>query len=57
MPALGDELQGVQLKARLAWHLGIEVPIKVCQCEALIKPALLEAPLGQSGTAPVKFIL
>jgi len=43
--ALGDELQGVQLKARLARHLRVEVPIKVCQRQPLIKPTLLETPL------------
>lgn len=35
--ALGDELQGVHLKARLTWHFEVKAPVKVCQREALVQ--------------------
>ncbi len=54
---LGDELERVQLEACLARQLGVETPVEIGQRGALVQPGLVVAPLGQSGTAPVEFVL
>jgi hypothetical protein len=55
--AFGDELQGMQLEARLTWQLRVEAPVEVGQGEALVELGMLEAPLGQARSAPVEFVL
>jgi len=46
--AFADELEGVQLEARLTGQLRIEAPVKVGQGGALVQTGLFEAALVQT---------
>jgi hypothetical protein len=53
----GDEPERMQVEAGRARQRGVEAPVEVGQCDALAQPALLVAPLHQSRSAPIRFIL
>ena len=55
--AAGDELQGVQLEARLLWNLGIEAPVKLLQRRLLVEAGKDISALDQPRAPPIELVL